>query len=216
MGASLIIRRIHLYLALFLTPWMLMYAISTVVMNHRGFFKDYYGEHAVQWEIESDTTYDVTLGPNISREVVANQILSHLGIEGAHNTQGRLDRRITITRDNPWATRRVTFSPASGNLKVERRMDRVPVILESLHRRRGGYQHPIVSEHLWSVVIDLVIGYTKGYVAFDSVIRQKNVLWNIANVRLPVAYAIISQRVAVNKQPSLKWSNHAENQICQC
>ena len=42
MGASLIIRRIHLYLALFLTPWMLMYAISTVVMNHRGFFKDYY------------------------------------------------------------------------------------------------------------------------------------------------------------------------------
>ena len=157
MGASLIIRRIHLYLALFLTPWMLMYAISTVVMNHRGFFKDYYGEHAVQWEIESDTTYDVTLGPNISREVVANQILSHLGIEGAHNTQGRLDRRITITRDNPWATRRVTFSPASGNLKVERRMDRVPVILESLHRRRGGYQHPIVSEHLWSVVIDLVI-----------------------------------------------------------
>jgi hypothetical protein len=157
MGASLIIRRIHLYLALFLTPWMLMYAISTVVMNHRGFFKDYYGEHAVQWEIESDTTYDVMLGPNISREVVANQILSHLGIEGAHNTQGRLDRRITITRDNPWATRRVTFSPASGNLKVERRMDRVPVILESLHRRRGGYQHPIVSEHLWSVVIDLVI-----------------------------------------------------------
>ena len=157
MGASLIIRRIHLYLALFLTPWMLMYAISTVVMNHRGFFEEYYGEHAVQWEIESDTTYDVTLGPNISREVVANQILSHLGIEGAHNTQGRLDRRITITRDNPWATRRITFSPVSGNLKVERRLDRVPVILESLHRRRGGYQHPIVSEHLWSVVIDLVI-----------------------------------------------------------
>ena len=157
MGASLIIRRIHLYLALFLTPWMLMYAISTVVMNHRGFFKEYYAEDPVQWEIESETTYDLSLGPNISREVVANQILSHLGIEGAHNTQGRLDRRITITRDNPWATRRITFSPTSGNLKVERRLDRVPVILESLHRRRGGYQHPIVSEHLWSVVIDLVI-----------------------------------------------------------
>jgi hypothetical protein len=157
MGASLVIRRIHLYLALFLTPWMLMYAISTTAMNHRGFFEEYYGEHAAQWEVESEAHFDATIGPKTSRGDVANQILSHLGIEGAHNTQGRLDRRITITRDNPWNFRRITFTPEDGNLKVERRLGKIPVILESLHRRRGGYQHPIITEHLWSVTIDLVI-----------------------------------------------------------
>jgi hypothetical protein len=157
MGASLIIRPTHLYLALFLTPWMLMYAISTVAMNHRGWFEDYYGERAVQWEVESEERYAVTLGADPSRAEVANQILSHLGIEGAHNTGGRLGRRITITRDNPWDTRRITFTPSDSLLKVERRLSRLPVILESLHRRRGGYQHPIVTEHLWSVTVDLVI-----------------------------------------------------------
>ncbi len=31
---SKLLRRIHLYLALFLTPWIRMYAVSTFAMNH--------------------------------------------------------------------------------------------------------------------------------------------------------------------------------------
>jgi hypothetical protein len=33
-GASRIIRRVHMYLALFLAPWMLMYALSAIAMSH--------------------------------------------------------------------------------------------------------------------------------------------------------------------------------------
>jgi hypothetical protein len=36
---SKILRRTHMYLALFLTPWMLIYALSTMAMNHRELFK---------------------------------------------------------------------------------------------------------------------------------------------------------------------------------
>ena len=32
---SKVIRRTHMYVALFLAPWVLMYALSTMVMNHR-------------------------------------------------------------------------------------------------------------------------------------------------------------------------------------
>jgi hypothetical protein len=154
-GASLIIRRIHLYLALFLTPWMLMYALSTVAMNHRHGFEAYYGEQALQWEAVSEERFHHGLAEP-SRADVANQILSHLGIEGAHNTRGRLDRRITITRDNPWDTRRISWSASDSLLTVERRQSRLPVILESLHRRRG-FQHDILTEDLWAVTVDLVI-----------------------------------------------------------
>ena len=35
MGCSLVLRRTHMYAALFLTPWMLIYALSTMAMNHR-------------------------------------------------------------------------------------------------------------------------------------------------------------------------------------
>ena len=32
---SKIVRRTHMYLALFLAPWMMGYAVSTIAMNHR-------------------------------------------------------------------------------------------------------------------------------------------------------------------------------------
>ena len=35
---SKFLRRSHMYLALFLTPWMLVYALSTMGMNHRQYF----------------------------------------------------------------------------------------------------------------------------------------------------------------------------------
>ena len=35
---SLLIRRAHMYVALFLVPWLLMYALSTAAMNHRTSF----------------------------------------------------------------------------------------------------------------------------------------------------------------------------------
>jgi hypothetical protein len=35
---SKLLRRSHMYLALFLTPWMLVYALSTMGMNHRQYF----------------------------------------------------------------------------------------------------------------------------------------------------------------------------------
>ena len=156
MGASLAIRRIHLYLALFLTLWMLMYAVSTVTMNHRSWFEQYYGERAVQWEKVSEERFAFPNRDSLSRQEAAENILSHLGIKGAHTVRGRLERRITITRENPWDTRRVTHTASDSLLKVERRTGRLSVILESLHRRRG-YHHSILSEDLWAVSVDLVI-----------------------------------------------------------
>jgi hypothetical protein len=141
-GASFIIQRIHLYLALFLTPCMLMYALSTVAMNHRGWFETHYGEQAVQWESVSEARYHNGL-TDPSRADVAEEILSHLAISRAHTTRGRLDRRISWSRSDSLLT-------------VERSLSRLPVILESLHHRRG-FQHKILTEDLWAVTVDLVI-----------------------------------------------------------
>jgi hypothetical protein len=40
MSFTTLVRRIHLYLALFLTPWILMYAIAVFSANHRGLSVD--------------------------------------------------------------------------------------------------------------------------------------------------------------------------------
>ena len=35
---SKLIRRTHMYLALFLTPWMVVYALSSFIFNHHALF----------------------------------------------------------------------------------------------------------------------------------------------------------------------------------
>jgi hypothetical protein len=39
---SRLIRRIHMFSGLFFVPWMLMYALSTLVMTHREYVASFY------------------------------------------------------------------------------------------------------------------------------------------------------------------------------
>ena len=39
---SLLVRRVHMFAGLFLAPWMLMYAFSTLVMTHQEFVASFY------------------------------------------------------------------------------------------------------------------------------------------------------------------------------
>ena len=51
---SKILRRTHMYLALFLAPWVLMYALSTAAMNHRSHLAGAYADkRPVPWVKES-------------------------------------------------------------------------------------------------------------------------------------------------------------------
>ena len=58
MMISKVVRRTHMYLALFLFPWVLMYALSTLVMNHRALFVSAYGEGPVPFVEERRLVYD--------------------------------------------------------------------------------------------------------------------------------------------------------------
>jgi hypothetical protein len=153
---SRVIRRTHMYLALFLTPWVLMYSLSTMTMNHRESIKSYYDHSPAEWEIERRIPYDVTFSEDISRSMVAEQILQDLDLEGAHKVRGRLDRSISIERHIPGAVRRITYTVASKELKIERQVFRTPAFLEQMHRRRG-YGQKFMTDDLWAVCVDLFI-----------------------------------------------------------
>ena len=154
---SRIIRRIHMYLALFLAPWMLMYALSTMAMNHRDFFKAYYGGTPAGFETEREETYTGVFPENAKPWMVAEQILHDLNLEGTYGVRGRLDRgRITITRQDPIVPRRITYTTQDNKLVVEKQIFRTSAFLERMHRRRG-YRHNYVLEDTWAVSVDLVI-----------------------------------------------------------
>jgi len=154
---SKILRRTHMYLALFLSPWMLMYALSTLAMNHRRLFQDRQGGNPVVFEREKDQTYSGTFAPGATPRQMGLQILSDLGLEGAYNANtAQGGSRLTIVRQSPVAPRRITFTKADGKLVIEKQVFRANSFLERMHRRRG-FQHDYALEDAWAVSVDLVI-----------------------------------------------------------
>lgn len=146
-----------MYLALFLTPWVLMYALSTMAMNHRNFFRELYGGPIVLYQKEEERAYSATLPEGASPQAVAEQVLRDLGLEGTHNARRNPGTpNVTIVRLDPIVPRRITYLPGESKLVVEKEVFRTPAFLERMHRRRG-FDHKLVLEDSWAFSVDLVI-----------------------------------------------------------
>jgi hypothetical protein len=146
-----------MYLGLFLAPWMLMYAASTIAMNHRAWFQRHYGGPLVAWEKEAERGWGGDVPTGLSARAVAARILADLGMEGAHTVSGPdASGGITVVRSAALAPRRIRYLPAEGKLIIEKQVFRAPVFLERMHRRRG-YEQPHVRDDVWALSVDGVI-----------------------------------------------------------
>jgi hypothetical protein len=144
-------RRVHMYLALFLAPWMLGYAVSTVAMSHRWIG----GPPA--WIVEREQPYGTEFGPGTPPAEMARQILDELDLAGAHGVQGPgPDGRVTINRNDLVTPRRIVYVPAERRITIERAAFESGAFLNRLHRRRG-YQPPYAADRVMAVSVDAVI-----------------------------------------------------------
>lgn len=144
-----------MYLALFLTPWMLIYTLSTMVMNHREHLHD--GPQAPRFTKEREFVYEGSFPEAAKPREIAAQLLSSLDMDGTHNVQRANDTgRITILRQHPVTPRRIIYTPADNKVMVERMEFESTAFLERMHRRRG-FQQPYWLEDFWAFSVDLVI-----------------------------------------------------------
>jgi hypothetical protein len=154
---SKVVRQTHMYFGLFMTPWMLMYALSSIVMNHRASFKDYYGGALVKWDKEKEQQYAGQFTPDSDPEFMGAQIMNSLGLDGNFNAQMSRDRkRLTLMRTDPVTPRRIVYTPEDGKLLVEKQEFRTQPFLEGLHRRRG-FRSTFLLDDLWGITVDLAI-----------------------------------------------------------
>lgn len=155
---STVLRRVHLLLALFLAPWVLMYAISTLAMHHQKMFTG--EDHRVDpgYTTVSDGPYTRTFEADLDQDVIATAILADLDLDGAHQVRGNLARRgtLTILRDRPIGSLRITFDQNAQTVRVEKQNYATVYTLEMLHRRRG-YAQPYWLNDAWAVIVDAFI-----------------------------------------------------------
>lgn len=152
---TLIVRRTHMYLALFLFPWMLMYALSTAAMNHRTWFSGP-APGPPAFEREREFVYDGAFPEEAELRAVSRQILDAAGLDGFHAVSRRKDGAIVINRHDLLTPRRLTYTPSSGTVLVEKLPHRTPAFLERFHRRRG-YARGYAADTAWAVSVDAVI-----------------------------------------------------------
>ena len=153
LSPSLLIRRSHMYLALFLFPWLLMYALSTAAMNHRALLA---GAGPPAYEREREVVYDGVFPEGADLRGISRQILASLDLDGAHGVNRRKDGAIVITRNDLLTPRRLTYTPANRTVLIEKLPYRSNVFLERFHRRRG-YATGYALDTVWAVSVDLVI-----------------------------------------------------------
>lgn len=145
-----------MYLGLFLFPWILMYALSTLVMNHRAVFVARYGSGPVPFEKERQLVYDGVFPDNAELKTISKQILTSVGLDGAHAVSRRKDGSIVINRSDLITPRRLTYNPADRTLLIEKMAYRSNAFLERFHRRRG-YATGYGLDTVWAVSVDAAI-----------------------------------------------------------
>jgi hypothetical protein len=151
MTFSKLVRRTHMYLALFLFPWMLGYAISTFAMNHR------WTGGPPRYVVEREQVYETRFPPETPPREIARQILVDLKLDGTHSVQGTgADGRLTISRLDLVTPRRVIYTAADRKLLIERVEFQSGALLSRFHRRRG-YQQAYAPDRMMAVSVDGVI-----------------------------------------------------------
>jgi hypothetical protein len=153
---SLFVRRTHMYLALFLTPWIALYATASLAMNHRQWIIDYYEGDLWRSDVESERDYQPDLPADANDEEIANYILNDLGIPGPHTVNRSANaRQLNISRDDPLAARQIVYRQDENKLVVRKFPFRPATTLVRLHHRHGFSRGDPFST-IWALSADLV------------------------------------------------------------
>ncbi len=152
-----LVRRVHMFTGLFLAPWMLMYALSTLVMAHRTYVASFYPTEAPRLTAERELDYTRAFPAAATREEIARAIVQDLGVPGRHSVSGgRNGQPLVINRQHALSARRITFDPNACKITIQREEFRALTFLERMHRRRG-YEHPYALENSWGFSVDVAV-----------------------------------------------------------
>ena len=156
---SLLVRRTHMYIALFVTPWLAMYALSTIVFNHAAqvdrLYQKIYGPRFDQYVIERQLSYSRTFPAGASLRTKAEEILADLNLNGSFGVEKSEDR-LVIARRDPFVPRRITFYPSTHRLMIERQTSRLASILTTLHTQVT-YTNKLKRIKAWAASVDLTV-----------------------------------------------------------
>jgi hypothetical protein len=150
-------RRLHLYLALSLLPWFVMYGLSSAVFSHTQYFNDRDEAKGVPlWTKRLEQPYETAVPSDGNLRPLATKVFQdfHLaGAYGAYRPPG--GKHIEIYASTFLHATRARYYFDEKRLTVEDRRFRMDQFLTGMHTR-GGFRQDAFLQTLWSVLVDVV------------------------------------------------------------
>ena len=149
MTFSHFVRRAHLYAGLFLLPWVIMFGVSTIPINHPL-------PEPVEWTRLGEHRFDVPV-PDSAENLrpLGRQMMDAAGIEGGYWVFRLNPRQVQVGHPDFLHPVRLNYFPQEQRLLVERRPFSLMPFLSGMHTR-GGYDMGGFWDSVWAVFVDIV------------------------------------------------------------
>lgn len=151
-------RRTHLYLALFLLPWFLLYGVSSIPFSHGTYFEELdRAKNIPLWRtIAERSNYDMPPHDGDDLKVFADRIVQDNGLpqSASYGAYRQSPTQINVYVYSFWKSTQVKCFLEEKRILIEDRRFRWDHFLTGMHAK-GGFEQGGLHD-LWAVLVDLV------------------------------------------------------------
>jgi hypothetical protein len=168
-------RRTHLYLGMFVMPWLMMYGVSSFMISHQDWFRS---DESASWKPVFEREYQRPIPEQADLREIALEILKDCHLEGAFWVQRPKPEEIHINRFRFRDEIRLIYSIEDQRLRAERQQFRWDRVVLRMHFR-GGFQQPTFFNDLWAILVDVACA-----AIFIWIVSGLVMWWRVARLRL--------------------------------
>jgi hypothetical protein len=155
-------RRLHVYLAMALLPWVFMYGLSAVPFTRHAYFDGLYDDGVPMWTTRFEQAYERAVPTDKTPEsmqafgqAVVRDLLPGEGNNRSLGAYSPNVRRVNVYLVDFWDHTRITYRADRKTARVEDKRFRWDHFVTTLHAR-GGYHQDTFLNDAWAFIVDLV------------------------------------------------------------
>jgi hypothetical protein len=144
------IRRAHLYMGLFLLPWVIMFGTSSMPLNHNM------GAQPPSWTKVAEYPFNAAMpaaGENL--RPFGREMMNAAGISGGYFVNRANPTQVTVNHPDFLTPLRINYHADQQKLVVEQRNFAVQQFITGMHFR-GGYDVGGFWDSVWALFVDIV------------------------------------------------------------
>lgn len=149
-------RRIHLYLGLILSPWILLYAVSSIPFSHGRFFDDLdKAKNQPNWTKAAEIAFDAAVpSDKAGLRELGRAMMRAAGRQGAFGAYRQGEKQVNVYHHSVWRSTQIKYFIEERRLVVEDKRFRWDHMLTGFHAK-GGFEQDSLLHDSWGVVIDI-------------------------------------------------------------